>query len=99
VGAVLGAAGIAVLIDSRLAAEGLGSGSAGGSPEAAGAGGGLPPQLHEAFSTAMSQSLLLPVAVLVLGFLACLGFEQMRHMVRPGAPTQAGAEPETAATT
>jgi MFS family permease len=98
VGAVLGAAGIAVLIDSRLAAEGLGSGSAGGSTEAAG-GGALPEQAHEAFSTAMSQSLLLPVAVLALGFLACLGFEQMRHMVSPGAPSHAGAEPETAATT
>jgi len=93
VGAVLGAAGIAVLIDSRLAAHGL---SSGGSPAAAGSGGGLPSQVFEPFSTAMSQSLLLPVAVLVLGFLACLGFEQMRHMVRPAAPTQAGAEPENA---
>jgi EmrB/QacA subfamily drug resistance transporter len=96
VGAVLGAAGIAVLIDSRLAAEGLASG--GGSAEAAGAGGALPAQVFEPFSTAMSQSLLLPVAVLALGFLACLGFEQMRHMVRPGSPTQAGAEPEPAPT-
>jgi hypothetical protein len=34
--------------------------------------------------------LLLPVAVLVLGFLACLGFEQMRHLARPA---EAGAEP------
>ena len=57
VGAVLGAAGIAVLIDSRLAAEGLASG--GGSPEAAGAGAAAP-QVREPFSTAMSQSLLLP---------------------------------------
>jgi hypothetical protein len=37
----------------------------------------------------MAQSLLLPVAVLVLGFLACLGFEQMRHLVRPaGRPVR-----------
>jgi hypothetical protein len=96
VGAVLGAAGIAVLIDSRLAAEGLASG--GGSAEAAGAGGALPAQVFEPFSAAMSQSLLLPVAVLAFGCLACLGFEQMRHMVRPGSPTQAGAEPEPAPT-
>ena len=92
VGAVLGSAGIAVLIDSRLAAEGLGST---GSPESAGSGG-LPSQLFEPFSTAMSQALLLPVAVLVLGFLACLGFEQMRHISHPG---QVGAEPETRAAT
>jgi EmrB/QacA subfamily drug resistance transporter len=82
VGAVLGAAGFAVLIDSRLAAQGMASG---GSPESAGSGG-LPSQAFEPFSTAMSQSLLLPGAVLVLGLVACRGFEQMRHMVaRPGA--------------
>jgi EmrB/QacA subfamily drug resistance transporter len=87
VGAVLGAAGIAVLIDSRLAANGLGSG---GSPETA---GGLPASVFDPFSTAMSQALLLPVAVLALGFLACLFFEQMRHMVvRPAA-----VEPEVQA--
>src|SRR6476661_5055018 len=71
VGAVLGSAGIAVLIDSRLAAEGLGST---GASESSGAGG-MPSQLFDPFSTAMSQALLLPVAVLALGFLACLGFE------------------------
>jgi EmrB/QacA subfamily drug resistance transporter len=90
VGAVLGAAGIAVLIDARLAAEGLGST---GSPESAGSGG-LPSQVFDPFSTAMSQALLLPVAVLLLGFVACLGFEQMRHLSHPG---QVGAEPETRA--
>ena len=47
-------------------------------------------------SSALSQALLLPVAVLVLGFLACLGFEQMRHISHPG---QVGAEPETRAAT
>ena len=79
-------------MDSRLAAEGLGST---GASESAGAGG-LPSQLFDPFSTAMSQALLLPVAVLVLGFLACLGFEQMRHISHPG---QVGAEPETRAAT
>ena len=44
----------------------------------------------------MSQALLLPVAVLVLGFLACLGFEQMRHLSHPG---QVGVEPQTRAAT
>ena len=85
VGAVLGAACIAVLIDSRLAAQGLGSSM---SPEGAGTGGGLPSQVFEPFSTAMAQTLLLPVIVLALGFVACLAFEQMRHLRHP-APTSA----------
>ena len=80
VGAVLGAAGIAVLMDARLAAQGLGS--AGASPEGA-TSNGLPAQALEPFSTAMSQSMLLPAAVLVLGFASVLLFEQMRHLVPP----------------
>jgi MFS family permease len=86
VGAVLGAAGIAVLIDSRLAANGLGS--SGTSETAA----GLPARVFEPFSTAMSQALLLPVLVLGLGFVACLLFEQMRHLAQP--PGRQGAEAE-----
>jgi MFS family permease len=80
VGAVLGAAGIAVLMDARLAAQGLGS--AGATPEGA-TSNGLPAQALEPFSTAMSQSMLLPAAVLVLGFASVLLFEQMRHLVPP----------------
>ena len=89
-GAVLGSAAIAVLIDSRLAAQGLGTG---GSPE--GGANGLPAQVFDPFSTAMSQALLLPVAVLVLGFIAVLFFEQMRHISHPGeaAAGHQGAEP------
>ncbi len=87
VGAVIGSASIAVLMDARLSAQGLQTGGA--SAEGAG-GGGLPSQVYEPFSTAMSQSMLLPAAVLVLGFLSVLGFQQMRHMAaRPG---QSGAE-------
>ena len=65
-------------------AEGLGSGGPGAEGAAS---GGLPPQVVEPFSTAMSQSMLLPVAVLVLGFLSVLAFEQMRHLTRP-APAE-----------
>jgi hypothetical protein len=79
VGAVLGSAAIAVLMDARLSAHGLGS--AGAAPEG-GTSGGLPAGALEPFSTAMSESMLLPVAVLVLGFLSCLTFEQMRHLNR-----------------
>ena len=88
VGAVLGAAAIAVLIDSRLAAQGLGTG---GSPE--GGANGLPAQVFDPFSTAMSQALLLPVAVLVLGFISVMFFEQMRHISHPGEAAAATRAP------
>jgi len=60
VGAVLGSAAIAVLIDSRLAAEGLPSFQ--GGAEGAGGGASLPPQGAEAFSNAMSTAVILPTA-------------------------------------
>jgi EmrB/QacA subfamily drug resistance transporter len=86
VGAVLGSAAIAVLMDARLAAHGLGSA---GSPESG--GGGLPEQLHVPFSQAMSQSMLLPPGILLLGLLSVLFFATPRHMSAPGAPAAPGA--------
>ncbi len=87
VGAVLGAAAIAVLIDSRLAAEGLpafqGEGASGGS---------LPPDVAQAFSDAMATSVLLPVAAFVLGFIAVLFFEKPRHAGYAAAPASETAE-------
>ncbi|MDN4173477.1 DHA2 family efflux MFS transporter permease subunit [Nocardioides sp. SOB77] len=77
VGAVLGSAAIAVLMDARLAAEGLpayGGGEAGAS-----AVGDLPADVAQSFSDAMGASLLLPPAVLLLGLLAVLLFERPRH--------------------
>ena len=57
VGSVIGSAGIAVLIESRLAVQGLESGGGGG--EAAGVQA-LPASIHDAFSTAMSEAMLFP---------------------------------------
>ncbi|MCW2809027.1 MAG: drug resistance transporter, EmrB/QacA subfamily [Marmoricola sp.] len=79
VGAVLGSAAIAVLMDSRLAAQGLTF-----SPSEAG-GGNLPQQVLAPFSEAMSQALLLAPALLMLGFVAALAFDRPRHQVRPSA--------------
>ncbi|WP_181309753.1 DHA2 family efflux MFS transporter permease subunit [Nocardioides campestrisoli] len=79
VGAVLGSAGIAVLMQSRLAANGLGGAHGGGSPETAMASGGLPEQAWPAFSQAMGEAMLLIPAVLLLGLLAVLAFEGMKH--------------------
>ncbi|CAI9412382.1 DHA2 family efflux MFS transporter permease subunit [Nocardioides sp. T2.26MG-1] len=83
VGAVLGSAAIAVLMDSRLAAEGL--------PAFTGEGGDggpvtLPPQVADHFSQAMATSMLLPPAVLVLGLVAVLFFERPGHAGFAGSP-------------
>jgi len=75
VGAVLGSAGIAVLIDSRLAAHGLENVKGGEGV----AGVRLPPEVGERFSEAMAQSLLLVPVVLILGFLAVLLYERPSH--------------------
>ena len=87
VGSVIGSAGIAVLLDSRLLANGLDTGG----PEAAGQS--LPEQVYAPFSQAMSEAMLLPAAVLALGFVAVLMFEAPRHFAArafaaPAAPAE-----------
>jgi EmrB/QacA subfamily drug resistance transporter len=74
VGSVLGSAAIAVLMDSRLSAYGL---SGAGNPEAGAAH--LPPAIADSFAKAMSQSVLLPAAVLVIGLVAALFYEKPQH--------------------
>jgi EmrB/QacA subfamily drug resistance transporter len=88
VGAVLGSAAIAVLLDSRIAAHGL---SGGAEPD--GALQQLPAAVREQFSAAMSDTLLLPVAVLVLGFVAVLFFQLPRHLVAQRDQARAAAVP------
>ncbi|MCW2780192.1 MAG: drug resistance transporter, EmrB/QacA subfamily [Marmoricola sp.] len=74
VGAVLGSAAIAVLMDSRLASHGLNF-----DPSKAGGSGKLPAAALDPFAQAMAQSMLVAPAVLVLGVVAVLFF------VRPQA--------------
>jgi len=69
VGAVLGAAAIALLMDARLAANGLHF-----DPSTATVGAPLPAQAHAAFSDAMAESLLVTPAVLLLGLAAASFF-------------------------
>jgi MFS family permease len=74
VGAVLGSAGIAVLMESRLAHN---------LPAMQGdtaSSGPLPEALHQGFSDSMAQSLMLPAAVLLLGVLAAPLFAKPQHM-------------------
>jgi EmrB/QacA subfamily drug resistance transporter len=90
VGAVLGSAAIAVLIDSRIAAHGL---SGGAEPE--GALKQLPEIVRAPFSSAMADAMLLPAAILVLGFVSVLFFQLPRHLTQ--GPTQPQDTTETPA--
>lgn len=93
VGAVLGSAAIAVLIDARLAANGLTF-----SPTGASGGRTLPAEVAGPFTDAMSQALLLLPVVLALGLVASLFFERPRHFAaRPGtADSAASGQPAAA---
>ena len=88
VGSVLGSAAIAVLIDSRLAANGLTFSPSEGS---AAGGGGLPAQVLEPFSTSMAQSMWLPAGILVFGVVASLFYARPRHMEQPSPEAAAAA--------
>jgi EmrB/QacA subfamily drug resistance transporter len=90
VGAVLGGAGIAVLMQALLAANlatapGRGSGEVGITA--------LPQPLHAGFAAAMAQSLLLPAAVLAVGLVAVLAFARPRHLIRHPEPAEPAAHP------
>jgi hypothetical protein len=79
VGAVLGSAGIAVLMESRLA-HNLPATPGGAPGEGVATGGTLPEMLHQGFSDSMAQSLMLPAVVLLLGVVAALLFVKPLHM-------------------
>ena len=89
IGAVVGSAAIALLMDARLAANGLVF-----DPTKA-TGSDLPPQVHVRFSTAMAEALLLTPAVLLLGLLAAFLFARPSHAQHPQpavAPASDAAE-------
>jgi hypothetical protein len=87
---VLGSAGIAVLMESRLSAN-LPAKSGGGAP-GEGGGGKLPAALAQGFSDSMAQAILLPAAVLVIGLIAALLFTTPKHLQHPAdAPAAAEA--------
>ncbi|MEV1294611.1 DHA2 family efflux MFS transporter permease subunit [Pseudonocardia sp. NPDC049635] len=90
VGAVLGSASIAVLMEARIAAlvPGLAL-----SPDAAAAAGSLPDQAREPFATAMAQSVLLPAAVVAVGLVAVLCFARPQHLRARPAAAAGGGEP------
>jgi EmrB/QacA subfamily drug resistance transporter len=103
IGAVLGSAAIAAVIEARLVAN-LGPTAGSGAGAAAGgtAGSGLPPQVASGLASAMSEAILLPSAILLLGVVAALFFAKPSFAARPAAaaaagPTGAGSTPADAA--
>jgi EmrB/QacA subfamily drug resistance transporter len=89
VGAVLGSAAIAVLMDSRIAAHGLHF-----EPSEAAGSGHLPGPVLDAFSGAMSDAMLLPAGIVVLGLLSVLFFVRPSHQqVAATAPAGAVVQP------
>jgi len=99
IGAVMGSAAIAALMELRLAAQLPGSGGGGFSAES---GAALPEALRAPFALALSEAMLLPAAVVLLAWVAALFFEKPHHM-RGGASrdrtaaTVHGATPDNAA--
>ncbi len=77
IGAVLGAAAIAVFMDARLAANGVDFDPS-QAPEGSTGGAALPAAALDPFSTAMGQSILIAPAVLLLGLAAVLLFTRPR---------------------
>jgi EmrB/QacA subfamily drug resistance transporter len=77
VGAVLGSAGIAVLMQSRLAANLPGMTGADGAPTR---GVRLPAEALDGFASAMAQSVLLPAGILLIGLLAVLAYARPDHV-------------------
>lgn len=75
IGSVLGSAAIAVFMQSRLVANVPGAEGAGGFGE-----GALPAAVAEPFAAAMSQTMLLPAAVILLGVAAVLFLRRPAHL-------------------
>lgn len=100
IGAVLGSAAVAVLMQARLAAElpAAPTASGGGAGEPVSFGGQLPDALHEGFSTAMSQSIMLPAAVIVLGAAVALFCARPKPVQGWGGQQPAVAETSDAKT-
>jgi len=89
IGAVLGSAAIAALIQARLTANGI----AGASDAGQGSTGAMPAPVQTAFSDAMSQTLYLPVVAFLVGVVLVLFLAKPTHTGHGGAPAAKASEP------
>ena len=98
IGAVLGSASIAVLIQARLTAE-LPKRAGGSTQDFTVGTGALPSFLHAGFTDAMAQSILLPAIVALLGAVVALFFAKPKVSTAwhgaPGSATE-GRQPAPA---
>jgi hypothetical protein len=92
VGAVLGSAAIAALMQGRLAEDLPKIPGATGQTKSLEFGGSLPDFLHAGFSTAMGQSIMLPAAVIVLGAAVVMFFAKPKPVSGWGRPAGAAQE-------
>ena len=79
VGAVLGSAAIAVIMEARLSTNLPGLPTDGGAIQRG--AGAMPPAIADGFAAAMAESMLLPAFVLLAGLLAVAFFERPRHQI------------------
>lgn len=97
IGSVLGSAAIATLMVGRITDKLTAAATAHGVPASqlkvseASTGAELPGFLHQAFTTAMSQSLMLPASVILLGAVVAFFFVKPLHLRGGSAPAGAPA--------
>jgi hypothetical protein len=96
IGSVMGSAAIAVLIQARLVADLPHRPGQAASPSDFTLGGSLPAFLHGGFASAMSQSLILPAIVVLVGAVAAAVFVRptMAAWQRPGAQARTPESPD-----
>lgn len=95
IGAVLGSAGIAALMEARITAEF--PQQSGGSAAGVGQTGSLPGFLLEPFSRAMGQSLVLPAVVLIAAIVAALFLAKPKQTVAWQQTGSVATQPDAAA--
>lgn len=89
IGSVVGSAAIATFMQARLEANLPGMGEAAGSISS---GGTLPAPVAEGFAAAMSQAILLPACVIVIGLIASLFLRGAPKQAAPAAEASAPVE-------
>ncbi|MGN8026637.1 MFS transporter [Microbacterium sp. 22242] len=96
IGSVLGSAAIAAFMQARLNDHLPG---ADGAPGSMAQSGSMPPFVVDGFSKAMSESLLLPAAVMIVALVASLFLTRYRAPESAAAPADGGAAGSTAEST
>lgn len=95
-GSVIGSAAIAALMANRITGQLSAAGGTRGGSAAATGSAELPPFLKDAFTAAMSQTILLPAAVVLIGAVCAFAFRKPEFMKSAGTDGPALQAVETA---